>query len=72
MTLPRETHRVSAVDRQFIRCTGNYPECVAPADICEHMPWNTGNTTGISFFYFCLPCWEIHQRRYAGEVARHA
>lgn len=47
------THRVKAKDRERISCQS----CrAAPADVCEHVHWNTGNTKGISFFYYCDPC----------------
>lgn len=29
------------------------PSCGKPATICETCHWNTGNTGGTSFFYFC-------------------
>lgn len=64
--VPPVTHRVKARDRRRITCS----KCrAAPADICEHVHWNTGNTTGISFFYFCGPCFKEAQERAA---RRHA
>ena len=32
---------------------GKEPYCGKPAVWCEEVEWDTGNTTGISFFYFC-------------------
>jgi DNA polymerase III subunit beta len=29
-------------------------ECGKPPEVCEHAEWNTGNTTGISFWYYCM------------------
>lgn len=43
-------HRVKRKDQQRIRCT----HCGEPAKVCEYAEWNTGNTTGISFWYMCL------------------
>jgi hypothetical protein len=42
-------HRVKEADKARIKCH----DCGKPADVCHYMNWNTGNTTGISFFYFC-------------------
>lgn len=45
------THRVKEADRARIGCS--MPDCDKPADLCEHTAWDTGNTRGLSFFYFC-------------------
>lgn len=51
MTDTKTAHRVRPEDRARIRC--QRAGCAAPADMCEHVHWDTGNTTGVSFFYFC-------------------
>ena len=57
-----KTHRVQAKDKKRILCQ----QChAAPADLCEHVEWNTGNTTGISFFYYCDPCWAATEAKRA-------
>lgn len=56
MSKPNKWHLVEDHDKSRIRCTGRYGECGEPAYACEHSEWNTGNTTGISFFYYCRPC----------------
>lgn len=47
-------HRLSPVDAASgrVRCT-----CGAPAKFCEYNRWNTGNTSGISFWQWCTTCW---------------
>jgi hypothetical protein len=63
--MPNKTHRVREEDKHRIKC----PHCDAPADICEHVEWNTGNTTGISFFYYCAPCFKEMRERTAARAA---
>ena len=53
-----DVHRVEAKDKARIACRGQYGECQNQADVCEHVHWDTGNTTGVSFFYSCLSCYE--------------
>lgn len=45
-------HLVTEKDSNRIQCE----DCGGPAYACEHVEWNTGNTTGISFWYYCHPC----------------
>lgn len=45
-------HRLKEQDRARINCE----DCPQPADVCEHATWDTGNTKGISFWYYCHPC----------------
>jgi len=44
-------HIVKPKDRKRITCS--FHGCDKPAYACEHVNWDTGNTTGISFFYQC-------------------
>lgn len=58
MTTTKEKpgHMVRKKDRARIRCqhSAAYSDrCNKPADVCEHNHWNTGNTKGVSFWYFC-------------------
>jgi len=48
--------RLQAKDSARIKCTGNYGDCQQNAMVCEQVDWNTGNTTGVSFFYLCDKC----------------
>ena len=45
-------HRVTPEDQQRIVC--QFAKCGKPAEVCEHAQWNTGDTTGISFWYYCM------------------
>ena len=54
-------------NNRTIPCTrGRYgnPDCLNMADICEQVDWNTGNTQGTSFFYFCDDC-HYEQKKHA-------
>lgn len=42
-------HILEPKDRARIHCM----ECDKAAYACEHVEWNTGNTSGISFFCYC-------------------
>jgi len=57
-----ETHRVAEQDKHRIKCTDDrwHQGCAKPADVCQHSHWNTGNTTGVSFFYFCDEHYQLH------------
>lgn len=44
-------HIVQPKDRKRIWC--NHVDCSKHAYACEHSHWNTGNTTGVSFYYSC-------------------
>jgi hypothetical protein len=46
-------HELTPADSARIRCTGKYAECGKPAVVCQRVHWDTGNTKGLSFFYFC-------------------
>jgi late competence protein required for DNA uptake (superfamily II DNA/RNA helicase) len=48
------THRrLSKKEKARICCQ----KCFAQqADICEQLQWSSGNTKGISFFYYCTLC----------------
>ena len=49
-------HQVAEPDQKRISCiTCTLAGFPSPAEICEHVSWNTGNTAGVSFFYYCLP-----------------
>jgi hypothetical protein len=48
-----EYHDVKLSDQSRIRCTGSYTNCGKPATMCQHVHWDTGNTKGLSFFYYC-------------------
>jgi hypothetical protein len=54
---PRQTWRaVAPKDSKRIQCSRHYrasEPCGAPATQCLTLRWNTGNTSGISFFYYC-------------------
>lgn len=55
----KNTRRLSQSDNARIKCAkGRFgdPNCSNQATICETVDWNTGNTTGTSFFYFCDNC----------------
>lgn len=55
-----ETHRVREEDRKRITCQ----KCrIVPADVSEHVHWKTGNTTGVSFYYYCGPCFDAQQNK---------
>jgi hypothetical protein len=58
------THRVEPKDRERISCQSCQE---APADVCEHVHWNTGNTVGVSFFYYCDPCFARAGKRADGN-----
>ena len=45
-------HIVAKKDRKRIRCDDS-SGCPNRAVWCEHVHWDTGNTTGVSFFYSC-------------------
>lgn len=48
-------HRVTTRDRKRIRCLAcDRAGLSRPAEVCQHAAWNTGNTLGLSFFYYCL------------------
>ncbi len=53
-----DVHMVEEKDKARIHCSGKYGKCMNQADICEHVHWYTGNTSGISFFYYCRLCFE--------------
>lgn len=54
MATERNWHKVKKSDRKRIRCLGKQPGgCGRPAWFCQHVHWDTGNTKGLSFFYFC-------------------
>ena len=56
--------RLNAGDSARIKCQrGRYgdPDCTAQTTTCETVDWNTGNTQGTSFFYFCDDCNERQQ-----------
>jgi hypothetical protein len=66
----RTTHRVKRKDRQRIKCGKCHR---APADVCEHVHWNSGNTVGLSFFYYCDGCFAAQkaaEQQRAAEAAR--
>jgi hypothetical protein len=44
-------HEVAESDKPRIPCS--FAGCTKQADACEHVHWNTGNTTGVSFWYYC-------------------
>lgn len=49
-------HLIAESDRERIRCSAvdaKLDMCERPTFACQHIEWNTGNTTGISFFYLC-------------------
>ena len=54
-------HRVTKRDQKRISCSvceivlAGTRVTPHPAEVCEHTEWNTGNTTGVSFWYYCLP-----------------
>lgn len=48
------TYLLKEADRQRIPC-GRF-DCKKPADVVEHVNWDTGNTAGISFFASCHTC----------------
>lgn len=51
-----KTHRVKAKDKKRILCQ----QChAAAADLCEHTFWQASERAGISFFYYCDPCWKV-------------
>lgn len=52
MAVTTKWHSVRPEDRERIHCV----KCGRPADVCEHQIWNTGNTSGISFWYYCHAC----------------
>lgn len=52
-------HLVTRADSRRIACEN----CASPAFGCERVEWNTGNTKGISFFYYCEAC--SHARGYS-------
>lgn len=58
-------HIVKQCDRARILCNGCYNTCRKPADVCVHVHWDTGNTTGVSFFYYCTAC---QASEFHGEV----
>lgn len=61
MHMANKTHRVKEKDKARITCQTCF---TAPADICEHVHWNTGVGQGVSFFYHCDPCFErLEERR---------
>jgi hypothetical protein len=48
-------HWVTKKDQKRIACgTCERAGLPRPAEVCEHAEWNTGNTAGISFWYYCL------------------
>lgn len=48
-------HRVTKKDQKRIVCmTCEGEGTPRPAEVCEHAEWDTGNTKGISFWYYCL------------------
>lgn len=50
---------------KHIKCQrGRYgdPDCEELADVSESVNWDTGNTTGTSFFYFCNKCWTKNKK----------
>jgi hypothetical protein len=49
-------HRVTVEDQGRIRCQPCANKGVDhAAELCEHAEWNTGNTKGMSFWYYCVP-----------------
>src|ERR1044071_691081 len=56
-----ETHPIHPKDHPRIRCHGHrWRDCdAAPATIAEHVHWDTGTTKGVSFFYYCAPCYAV-------------
>ncbi len=42
-------HIIKPSDRDRIRCE----DCGRRSFVCLHAHWNTGNTKGLSFWYFC-------------------
>jgi hypothetical protein len=46
---------LSPDDRGRICCQSHrwHPDCQELADVCHEVLWNTGNTEGTSFFYYC-------------------
>lgn len=53
-----DQHTVAARDRTRIRCealTTGMNTCDEPTLVCMHVHWNTGNTKGVSFHYYCGP-----------------
>ena len=55
-------HQVADHDKARIRCQDDrwHRDCPRPAEICEHVQWDTGNTKGISFFYYCTEHYQEH------------
>lgn len=50
------THIIKKSDRRRIRCQhslGTLAFCGRPTLVGEHREWNTGNTRGVSFYYYC-------------------
>ena len=62
-----DTHRVKEHDKARIRCCGQYHTCTAQSDVCVHVHWDTGNTKGVSFFYYCDKC---ASKEFHGERVR--
>jgi hypothetical protein len=58
-------HDVRPEDQARITCQFGLSQCERPAVVCEHSTWNTGNTVGISFWYYC----EAHDPRKKVEAA---
>ena len=50
----RTFHPVQATDTPRIPCTTQ--DCAAHAEVGHRTCWNTGNTAGVSYFYYCTPC----------------
>lgn len=46
-----EWHKLSAKDSARIPCSR--VNCKLQATYVQHLHWNTGNTKGLSFHYFC-------------------
>jgi len=51
--------KLAKKDSERIKCQRNRfgnPDCNNQATISNTVNWNTGNTKGTSFFYFCKDC----------------
>lgn len=52
MSKMNKWHKVTKKDQKRVFCES--AECGKRAKVCEHAEWNTGNTSGISFWYYCM------------------
>ena len=62
------TRRLRKADRKRITC--QRPNCERPADLVELRRWQVGSRSGLSFFYFCDPCYGAMLERRAARAQR--